>query len=175
MISESTNKKIKYSYVPIRIPRGQRPRVGYSHTGFTLIEILIVIGVIGILVGISIPVYRQFQPTLQLNGAVRNLVTDLRYAQQLAVTEQKEHCVHFFPGQKEYKIIQCQDPEAEEILKTISLQEIDSITIAGDFINNEARYNPYGAVKEAGTITLKINEKAKTIDVRPSGFVKVTE
>ncbi len=144
--------------------------------GFTLIEMLIVIGVIGIFVGISIPVYRQFQPTLQLSGAVRNLVTDLRYAQQLTVTEQKEHCIRFSPTEnKEYKIIQCQDTGAEEILKTISLQEIDLITIADDFSNNEVRYNPYGAVKEAGTITLEINGKAKTIDIRPSGFVRITD
>ncbi len=142
--------------------------------GFTLTEMLIVIGVIGILVGISTPIFKRFQPVFQLNGAVRNLVTDLRYAQQLTVTEQKEHCVRFFPASKEYKIIQCQDG-AEEILRTISLQEIDSITVAGDFSNNEVRYNPYGAVKEAGNITLEINEKAKTIDVRPSGFVKVIE
>lgn len=141
--------------------------------GYTLTEILIVIGVIGVLIGISIPTYRQFQPTLQLSGAVRNLVTDLRYTQQLTVTEQKEHCVRF--GDKEYKIIQCQDSEAEEVLKIISLQEIDSITIADDFSNNEVRYNPYGAVKEAGTIILEINGKIKIIDVRPSGFVKVIE
>jgi len=110
-----------------------------------------------------------------LNGAVRGLVTDLRYAQQLTVTEQKEHCVRFFPNDKEYKIIQCQDSGAEEILKTISLQEIDSITVANDLSDNEVRYNPYGAVKEAGIITLEINGKIKIIDVRPSGFVKVTK
>ena len=142
--------------------------------GFTLIEMLIIIGVIVILIGISIPGFKSFQPTFQLSGDIRDLITDLRYAQQLTVTEQLEHCVRFFPEQKEYKIIQCQDPEAEEILKTISLQEIDSITVT-DFSNNEVRYNPYGAVKKDGTIALEINGKIKTIGVRPSGFVKTIE
>ena len=140
--------------------------------GFTLIEILIIIGIIAVLVGIGIPVFRSFQPVLQLNGAVRDLVTDLRYAQQLAVTEQLEHCVRFFPEDKEYKIIQCQNPGAEEILKTISFQEINSITVA-DFSDNEARYNPYGSVKKDGAVTLEVNGKTKTIEVRPSGFVKI--
>jgi len=140
--------------------------------GFTLIEMLIIIGIIAVLVGIGIPVFKGFQPVLQLNGAVRDLVTDLRYAQQLAVTEQLEHCVRFFPEDREYKIIQCQNPGAEEILKTISFQEINSITVA-DFSDNEARYNPYGSVKKDGTVTLEVNGKTKTIEVRPSGFVRI--
>lgn len=142
--------------------------------GFTLTEILIIIGIIAVLVGIGIPVFRSYQPTLQLNGAVRNLVSDLRYTQQLAVTQQLEHCVRFFSEDKKYKIIQCQNPEAEEILKTISVQEINSITVT-DFSNNEARYNPYGAVKKDGTVILEVNGKTKTIKVRPSGFVKITD
>ncbi len=143
-------------------------------TGFALIEFLIALGIIGILVGISIPVYRQFQPALQLSGAVRNLLADLRYAQQLAVTEQLEYCVHLFPEDedKEYKVIQCED--SEEIIKIISLLEIDSIIVTG-FTNNEVRYNPYGAVKEGGTIALEVDGKTKIIEVKPSGFVKITE
>lgn len=145
-----------------------------SQKSFTLIEILIVIGIIIILAGISIPMFRNYQPTLQLNGAVRNLISDLRYAQQLAVTEQDEYCVRFFPSEKKYQIIQCQDPEAEEILETISFKGIDSIT--ADFSHNEARYNPYGAVTEAGNITLtNIEGKEKIIEVKPSGFVKTSE
>ena len=59
--------------------------------GFTLTEILVVIGIIGILSLFSVPALRAFQPNLQLSSVTQEVVADLRYAQQLTVTEQKEH------------------------------------------------------------------------------------
>jgi len=155
--------------------------------GFTLIEILIVIGIIVVLAGIGFPVFRSIQPSIQLNGAIRNLVSDLRYAQQLTVTEQTEYCVCFFPldgeCEKRYKIIRCgeSDPQCGDtepvLIKEKSLpDEIKTLTISDSFINNEVRYNPYGAVKEAGTITFtNTRDKEKIIDVKPSGFVKIID
>jgi len=141
--------------------------------GFTLTEILIVIGIIVVLIGISIPVFRQFQPTLQLSGAVRTLVTNLRYAQQLAVTEQVNHCLQLFLTERKYQIIQCD--QTEPLLEITLPDEISSFSATG-FTSNKIEFNPYGAVKEKGDITLKNTEgKAKTIDVRPSGFVKITD
>ncbi len=144
--------------------------------GFTLAEMLIVIAIIVILAGISIPTFKTFQPTLQLNGAVRGLVGDLRYIQQMAITEQLEYCLRFFPNNNKYELIKCQNPAAEEILKTVFFQGISSITITGFATNNEARYNSYGAVKESGDIVLESSEgKTKTVKVKPSGFIKIEE
>ncbi len=144
-----------------------------SGAGFTFIELLIAISVIGILAIVAIPGFRAFQPTLQLSGISRELISDLRYAQQITVTEQVEYCVVFFPIERKYQIIQCggTQPIKEKILPG----EIQTITISG-FTNNEVRYNPYGAVREAGTITLENTKNiTKTILVRPSGFVKIGE
>ncbi len=139
--------------------------------GFTLIELLTIIAIIGILVLIGIPALRSYQPNLQLGGAARNLVSDLRFTQQLTVTEQKEYCLQFFIAEKKYQIIQCGQTEP---LKEVFLPDkIETLVVIG-FTNNEVRFNPYGAVKETGTVTL-INTKnaTTTIDVRPSGFVKI--
>jgi len=146
----------------------------FIRKGFSLIEFLIVISIIGILVGISIPVFKQFQPSLQLNGAVRNLVTDLRYTQQLTVTEQVEYCLQLFKSEKKYQIIQCGETQP---IKEVSLPgEIIELTINPALANDEVRYNPYGAVKEHANITLKNTEnETKTIEVRPSGFIKTTD
>lgn len=138
---------------------------------FTLIELLIVIGLIGILFLITIPALRAFQPSLQLNGATRNVVSDLRWAQQLTVTEQVEYCLQFFPSEKKYQILQC--GEATPIKEVFLPEKITTLSVSG-FTNDEVRFNPYGAVKESGTISLEnTKDKIKSIEVRPSGFVKI--
>ena len=149
-----------------------------SQKSFTLIEILIVIGIIVVLAGIGFPVFRSYQPTLQLNGTARDLISNLRYAQQLALTEQIEYCVQFpadFPIDRKYQIVQC--GESEPVKPEIIIpEEIIELTFSPALTNNEVRYNPYGAVKESTDITLKnTKEDTKTIKVRPSGFIKTSE
>lgn len=143
-------------------------------TGFTLIELLIVIGVMGIIVAIGIPALRSYQPSAQLSGVVQDLVTDLRYAQQLAIAEQVDHGIRFFIDDNKYQIIQYGEGETvlkEEVFPAgITFQQITGFT------NNEAKFNPYGAARESGTIILLNTQgKTKTVDVRPSGFVKVSD
>ena len=141
--------------------------------GFTLTELLIVIGVFAILVGIVIPVFRTYQPSLQLSGSVRDLVLDLRYAQQISVTEQINHGVRFSAINNDYQIIRY--GETEEIISSKKLPEtVVFYEINGLVDNHEAVFNPYGAIAEAGSIAL-INTKDKIIiiDIRSSGFVKI--
>lgn len=138
---------------------------------FTLVEILAVLGIIGVLALIGIPAFKIYQPSLQLSGVMRELATDLRYAEQLAITEQVEHGIIFFPGTSQYQIVRFGDPD--EVLESKTLpQEVSFLGITG-FTDNEAVFNPYGAAKESGVITL-VNTKNSTsgIDVRPSGFIK---
>ena len=144
--------------------------------GFTLIEFLVIIGIIGMLVLIGIPAFRIFQPSLQLSGAARNLITDLRYTQQLAVTEQIEYGVRFSTTTREYQIIGY--GKAVSTIKQVSLpDEIIKLSVTGlSDINGdkEARYIPYGSVRESGEITLENSKNATTtIRVRPSGFVRI--
>ena len=147
-----------------------------TNKSFTLMEFLVIIGIIGILVLITIPAFRKFQPDLKLSGITRNLVSDFRYTQQLAVTEQIEYCLHFpigFPINRKYQIIQC--GETQPIKEIFLPEEIIGLTIDPSLTNNEVRYNPYGSVKESVDITLtNTQNKTKTIEVRPSGFVRVS-
>jgi len=145
--------------------------INFEQKGFTFLELLIIVGIIIILVGITIPAFKDFKPDLQLSGVVRELATDIRYAQQLTVTEQIEYCIRFFQLEKKYQIIKC--GQEQPLVEKIFPQEIQMFTIT-DFINNEIEFNPYGAVKESGSISLEnTKNKIKTIEVRPSGFVRI--
>ncbi|MFH1780654.1 MAG: hypothetical protein ABH841_01475 [Candidatus Nealsonbacteria bacterium] len=139
---------------------------------FALVEILIVLGIFSILALIGIPAFKMYQSDLQLSGSLRELSIDLRYAGQLAITEQIDYGVVFFPDDHQYQIVIFGD--SNEILKSKTLpQGISFLSITG-FTNNEVVFNPYGAAKEQGIITL-INTKQATgsVDVRPSGFIKI--
>jgi prepilin-type N-terminal cleavage/methylation domain-containing protein len=139
--------------------------------GVTLIELLVVIGILGILTLMSVPVFRAYGPKLGLSGSTQELVSDLRYAQQMSVTEQKEYSIKFFPADKKYQILKY---GTGIILKEKILPgEIQSLTVA-DLTDNEVVYNSYGAVKEEGTVVLKnIENQEKTISIKPSGFIEV--
>jgi competence protein ComGD len=141
--------------------------------GITLTELLIILGVIAILVMIGLPIYQSFQPTLQLGGAIREVVADLRYIQQLAVTEQVEYCLKFFPADNKYQLLRCGSPDFLEE-KTLP-EEISTTTVSG-FTDNQVKYNPYGAVAEQGSIILEnTDNRTKTILVKASGFVEMAD
>lgn len=139
---------------------------------FTLVEILVVLSIVGVLALIGIPAFRAYQPSLQLSGVVRELSTDLRYAEQLAITEQVEHGIIFLPGVNQYQIVRFGEPNQVLGLKTLP-SGVSFLEITG-FTDNKVLFNPYGAAQESGIITL-VNAKNATsgIDVRPAGFIKI--
>ncbi|MFH0987298.1 MAG: GspH/FimT family protein [Patescibacteria group bacterium] len=139
--------------------------------GFTLIEILIVISIIVILGGVGLESLRSIQPSLELNSVSRDLITDIRYAQELAVAEQTVHGMCFFISENKYNVVRYGTVEETIIEKNlpsaISFQEINGFS--GDCL----KFNPYGSVWESGNVIL-INSKGETknIEIKPSGFSK---
>lgn len=139
--------------------------------GFTLIEVLIAIGIVGIIALISLPFLVFYRPSMQLSGFARELASDLRYAQQLAVTEQIEYGARI--SSSEYSVIKFQEGQETTIKNNNLPQGIEIYEISG-FTNNEIKFNPYGAVKESGAIILKnIKDETKTIEIKISGFVRI--
>ena len=53
----------------------------YTNKGFTFVEVLLVIAILGVLVGLAIPFYQSFQVSSQLDNTTQEVAQTLRRAQ----------------------------------------------------------------------------------------------
>src|SRR5262245_33387262 len=66
--------------------------------GFTLIELIATVAIAGILLAVSVPGFIKMKSSLSRNQVRSMLITDLRYARQLAVTRHRSVIVTFGNG-----------------------------------------------------------------------------
>jgi prepilin-type N-terminal cleavage/methylation domain-containing protein len=139
--------------------------------GFTFIEVLIVIALLGLLVGLSIPFYQSFQVSNQLDTTAFEIVQTLRLAQAKAMAgENEENFGVHFESQKfvlfEGDVYQNADPanEVTEIPKTLS--------VATSFGQNIIFSRIKGETSPGGTVTVRsdINE-SKAIQINVKGNI----
>ncbi len=142
--------------------------------GIMLINILIGISILAVLATLSIPYFRKFESNLQLSSAARDLVTDLRYAQQLTVSEQIPYIIHLDDTNNSYQILKIDS--ATTTIKSINLPEEASFQSINDLSGNNVYFNSFGGVKESGSIVLvNTNSLTKTINIKPSGYVQLED
>lgn len=137
-----------------------------------LIDLLVTLGIIALLATLAIPYLKKYQPNLKLNAAARDLTTDLRYAQQLTITEQKIHQVVFDLVDNKYQIQKI--GAATTTIKTVGLEPEVSLKQIIDLTGNKVVFNYYGGVSQAGEIILtNTNNATSTIYIKPSGYIQL--
>ena len=73
-------------------------------SGVTLVELLTVIGILGIVAAISIPAYMSYLPDIRLKAAARDIKSDLGIAKIRAIRENKFVSVVFNTGNNSYTV-----------------------------------------------------------------------
>lgn len=140
--------------------------------GSIFLNLLVAVLIIMLTVTISIPYIRNFRINSELSAEARTLANNLRYVQQLSVTQQVVHGVHFDPENNYYEILRI--GSSTSTLETVFLkQNIDFKEVNG-FPQNLVKFNFYGGAIEAGEIVLgNINNREITLRVKPSGYVQI--
>lgn len=68
-----------------------------SSKGFTLLELMVVVVVIGLMAMIAVPNLVNGLPTYRIKAAVRDCTSQLRYARSLAIKDKRDVTVSFDP------------------------------------------------------------------------------
>jgi len=66
-----------------------------EETAVALIELMVVLTIIAVMLGIAAPTFFNYQSTLKLRTAARELASDIRYARQLAISQNTTHQLCF--------------------------------------------------------------------------------
>ena len=140
-------------------------------TGFTLMEMSAVLAVIVIMTLTIVPFFSSYNQNQALENSAKQLMGDLKLAQQNTVTRQIKYSIKMAPDSGTYTLIKKGSPDL-----TISTQQLDSHVIVSQITGltgNEAVFNPTGAVDYSGEVYLQHNtsETQIRISVKPSGFV----
>ncbi|MBE7545862.1 type II secretion system protein [uncultured Candidatus Kuenenia sp.] len=75
-----------------------------NQKGFSLIELIVVMAIMGIATGIAVPVYNNMKPQIRLNGAARQVMGDLMWARMQAVSQNNRYRIIFL-NEYQYQIL----------------------------------------------------------------------
>lgn len=150
--------------------------------GFTLIEILVVVGIIGLFIGLSIPQLRSFQQVSHLENVNKEVIAALRLAQSKTLASQGalQYGVYFdvVSTPNQYVLFQgssyaARDIPKDEITVFKEAVEISSLVLEG--ANEVVFVRLTGQASAQGAITFRLVKdpsRTKIVSILASGAVQ---
>ena len=133
--------------------------------GFSLAEILVAAAIFGILATIAVPQFLAFRPKNRLNGAARQIYSELMWARSRAVNDNSAFVVTF-PTNQTMQI-------AGTTTKTVNIQtEYSDVTLASSA--STITFSSRGTADVAPTITLTNTAGTKAVMIRITGVVSIS-
>lgn len=140
--------------------------------GFTLIEVLIAIAIVGIISAVAVPVLQNLLPIYRLNSAAGALVSDLQYAKMKAVSQKRNIKVLFNIENNSYKM-QYKDHSIWTDLTGASERNLSNAGICLAAASNNPVFSARGMVSPTATVQIRNSNGTREIKVSLCGRIKV--
>jgi prepilin-type N-terminal cleavage/methylation domain-containing protein len=148
-----------------------------SGKGFTLIELMIVIGIIGIISAVSLYGWRGYQDNVNLRTAAREVMSDIASCKQRSVSEGVQYCMQFTGGSPNYSInaSSCGAPTQTQAKNLTSFGSGLTISSANfGIFGQELRFIPRGTISAGGVIMTNSKGSTATITTTVTGRAHVS-
>jgi prepilin-type N-terminal cleavage/methylation domain-containing protein len=133
--------------------------------GFSLAEILVAVSIFSILAAVAVPQFVAFRPKSRLNGAARQIYSELMWARSKAVNDNSAYVVTF-PTDQTMQI-------AGSTTKTVNIQtEFSDVTLTSSA--STITFSSRGTADVGPTITLTNSGGTKTVTIRITGMASIS-
>lgn len=151
----------------------------YKERGFTLIELVLIMAIVAV-VGVVVSIGMGGLNSSRLNGAARRLISDLRFAQQAAITKRIRHGVIFTANS--YTVFEndntadpARNPQGgDNFIVDFTAGEFAGVTLATTLTNSVVRFDTNGRPMEGNaaaaltaprTVTLTFNGNTQNVAI----------
>ena len=135
------------------------PRSPFPVAGITLVELLVVLAVIGLLLGISVPAFTGYSKQVRLKTATQQVVGLVSLARSMAVSVHAEHAVVIDPERREVSVVNVASGQAyEKVVRLPSSVTVELIVGGQPASESRFVFRPTGALR-GRTVSLLLTER----------------
>ena len=142
----------------------------------TLVEIMVVLGVIGLLLAISVPALTRYSQQVRLKSAIQQIVGLVSLARSMAISAHAEHALVIDAERGELRVVNVESGEALDKVAHLPSFVTLAVEVGGEpAVESRVVFRPTGSLT-GRTMSLVVGDRhtQRTITVTgPTGAVSV--